>query len=156
MRLTITSTFPYPAERIWAEVQTTRLMLTVIKPLVQFQPLAPPVLPATWEVGEYVGRMALLGLIPFGQHTIRISFPAPQHEGEYQVRDNGSGQVIARWDHLITVRKLDDAHTRYQDDVAVEAGLLTPFVWLYAHLYYRYRHWRWQQLIRADFDYRRF
>jgi hypothetical protein len=156
MRLTMTSTFTYPAERIWAEVQTTRLMLTVIQPLVQFQPAKPPVLPEQWTTGDYTGRMTLLGLIPLGEHMIRISFPVTQHAGEYQVRDHGRGQVIARWDHLITVRKLDAARTHYQDDVEVEAGLLTPLVWLFAQLYYRYRHWRWRQLIRANFDYRRF
>lgn len=156
MRLSIRSIFHCPVERVWTEVQTSQLMLTVIKPLVYFQPIDPPVLPATWREGAYLGRMTLFGLIPLGRHTIRISFPQTAAQREYQMRDHGGGYLIPQWDHLIVVQRLDNTRTLYRDEVDIHAGLLTLLVWLFAHMYYRYRHWRWRQLIRASFDYGRF
>ena len=57
MRLTVTSIFACPVERVRAEVRTTQLMLTVIKPLIHFQPLDSVVLPLVWTAGEYRGRL---------------------------------------------------------------------------------------------------
>ncbi|RIK54188.1 MAG: hypothetical protein DCC57_07105 [Chloroflexi bacterium] len=156
MRFTLATCLPSPAEQVWAEVQTSRLMVTIIKPWVYFAPLDPPVLPAVWTPGAYRGRMSLWGVIPFGEHTIRISFPKIDRPDEYQVLDNGGGQIVARWDHRIIIRRLDHGHTLYVDQVDIAAGWLTPLVWLYAQGYYRYRQRRWRRLIRARFDYSQF
>ena len=77
MRLTVMSIFASPVEQVWAEVQTSRFMLTVIKPPVQFRPLAPSVLPPVWAAGEYRGRMFLLGWIPSGLALCPWLLPVP-------------------------------------------------------------------------------
>ena len=38
--------------------------------------------------------------------------------------------------------------TLYADEIEIRAGLLTVFVWLFAHGFYRYRQMRWQRVIR--------
>ena len=69
------------------------------------------------------------------------------------MRDNGRGDLAKRWDHRITIEGTDQGTTQYTDRVEVEAGLLTPGVWAFAQLFYRYRQARWRRLVRHDFDY---
>jgi hypothetical protein len=98
--------------------------------------------------------MRALGVVPIGEQTIAISFPLQEPaKGRYQLRDDGSGQLVRTWDHLITVEPADSApgqrtpRTRYIDQVDVDAGALTAPVWLWAHLLYRWRQRRWRRLI---------
>ena len=56
------------------------------------------------------------------------------------------------WDHWIEVAP-DGEGTRDTGRVTVEAGLPTPFVALFAHIFYRQR--RWRRLVADGFDYDR-
>jgi hypothetical protein len=55
--------------------------------------------------------------------------------------------VVRRWDHLIRVEPADGGRTRYSDTIEVEAGALTPLVWLFAKLFYRHRQRRWRTIV---------
>jgi len=37
----------------------------------------------------------------------------------------------------------------YTDQIDIQAGILTPPIWLFAHIFYRYRQRRWRHLVRA-------
>ncbi|MBN8607821.1 MAG: hypothetical protein J0L81_12970 [Caulobacterales bacterium] len=39
----------------------------------------------------------------------------------------------------------------YRDRVRVEAGLLTPGVWMFAALFFRWRQMRWRALVKRGF-----
>jgi hypothetical protein len=43
--------------------------------------------------------------------------------------------------------------TLYRDQVTIQAGMFTPFIWLFAQLFYRHRQRRWRQLARTGFNY---
>jgi len=75
-------------------------------PLVAFVPVSPPALPERWEEQKYVGRLRLFGIIPIGRRTINISVPS-RSDSHIELRDNGYGSLIAKWDHLITIRSTD-------------------------------------------------
>ncbi len=45
---------------------------------------------------------------------------------------------MRRWDHWIFVAA-EGGGTRYTDRVNVEAGLLTPFIWRFARVFYGHR-----------------
>lgn len=143
-------------ERAWQEVQTSRLLTYITAPLVVFEPVAPTTLPAVWAEGRYLVRMRLFGRLPFGRQWIVITrprvdtTPGRQH---YELRDNGHGDVIATWDHWIIIRETEDGRTHYTDRVEVRAGLLTPFIWAYASLFYRWRQYRWRRLVARGFVY---
>jgi hypothetical protein len=145
-----------PPERAWQEVQTSRLLTFITAPLVRFVPVNPPALPATWAEQRYLVEMRLFGLIPFGTQWIVITkpvvdtTPGRQH---YELRDNGYGELIATWDHRIIMRETEDRRTHYTDQVEIRAGLLTPFIWAYASLFYRYRQRRWRRLVARSFTY---
>jgi hypothetical protein len=144
-----------PAERVWQEVQTSRLLRYVTQPLLTFQPIEPAALPAVWVEGSYLVRMRLFGFIPLGTQSIVIKHPTvdPAKPGIYRILDDGHGQLIARWHHLITICAMADGRTYYTDRVEVRAGLLTPLIWLSANIFYRYRQSRWRRLVALNFDY---
>jgi len=143
---------PASPERVWREVQRSDLLMYVAAPLIRFQPIDPPSLPEIWSEGRYQVEMRLFGLLPLGRQWIVISHPEAAEAGVFHIRDNGAGGLAKRWDHLISIRPAQEGGTLYTDRVEVEAGLLTPFVALFASLFYAHRQSRWLALAQADFN----
>lgn len=133
-----------------AEATTPRLLEHVASPMVRFRPIDPPSFPETWSEGTYWVGLRILGLIPFGRQAMRISFPATR-EG-FAVRDHGDSTLITRWDHLVTLTPTATG-CRYEDQVSISAGVLTPLVWLFAAVFYLHRQRRWRALARSGFSY---
>jgi len=140
-----------PFEQCVEEVLTSRLLQYVASPLVAFVPVNPPALPERWEEHKYVVRLRLFGFIPFGRQTINISVLS-RSNSHIELRDNGYGSLISKWDHLINIRSANVGCV-YSDRVDVKAGVLTPFVWAFAWLFYRHRQRRWQRLVSSAFKY---
>ena len=130
-------------------VRTTRLLQHIAAPLVRFVPEQelPAEIP---NEGTFRVRMYLFGVIPLGWQAIVVSFP--EHAGGFCLRDNGYSPLISRWDHVITIEPAE-GRTLYRDRVAIEAGALTPLVWLFAQVFYRHRQRRWRELVRRNFRY---
>jgi hypothetical protein len=63
---------------------------------------------------------------------------------EIQTRERDP--LIQIWDHLIAVKPASGGHTRYSDTVAIDAGIFTLPVWLFAHWFYRHRQRRWRRV----------
>jgi hypothetical protein len=56
--------------------------------------------------------------------------------------------------HVQTPRLLEFvAAPLSRDTVEVRAGVLTPFIWLFAQLFYRHRQRRWRALVARRFAY---
>ncbi len=135
---------------VWEHVQTSRLLHYVARGMIRFLPKGKP-FPERWQAGEYRTWMLLLGVIPLGWQAIRIELP-PSSGGKLVVRDNGYGPLIRRWDHWIEISP-EGGGTRYVDRVHIEAGILTPAIWLFARLFYAYRQHRWHRLVSRNFQY---
>ncbi|MGF1456028.1 MAG: hypothetical protein ACFB6R_11730 [Alphaproteobacteria bacterium] len=142
-----------PMERAWDLVRSPVTLTWISAPLLTFRPLEPPRFPERWSAGRHRVSMAFLGVLPLGRQWIDISFPEPGPDhthGTRIVRDNGTGQLVKRWDHWIIMAPTDDGATDYRDRVAIEAGLLTPFIWLFAQGFYRWRQRRWRRIAQGD------
>lgn len=149
MRVDIATYLPCTPALAIANVNSPQLLLHIAKPLVTFVAIEPPQFPVTWTEGTYRVSMRLFGIIPLGKQDIVISHPP----GEvFTLRDNGRSALIKTWDHLITVTA-SGSGTLYRDQVTIEAGLLTPLVWLFALFFYSHRQRRWRQLVSAGFNY---
>jgi hypothetical protein len=153
MKVSVATIFNASADQIWSEVCKSRLLDFVAAPLLVFKPNNGQSLPDIWNEADHRVTMMAFGLLPIGWQIISTSYPASPTAGSRQLRDNGRGASVKRWDHLITVTARDDGRTDYRDDVIVEAGLLTPLVFAYAHFFYRHRQKRWRKLIDAGFNY---
>lgn len=143
-------------ERVWEELQRPALLEYVSAPLVVFDPIEPESFPERWDEDEYRVAMLLFGVLPLGEQEIRISkVRVDDIDGEqfYQLRDDGVGQLVSVWDHLISVRETPDGKTVYTDEIEVDAGALTPLVRLFAALFYRHRQRRWRKVVENDFSY---
>ncbi len=45
------------------------------------------------------------------------------------------------------------SRSRYSDVIDIDAGILTPLVWGFAHLFYHYRQMRWRKLAQQHLSY---
>lgn len=138
-------------DQVWNELIKPRLLQFVAHPILQFTPISPEKFPERWAEGDYVLRMRWSGIVPLGEHVIKISMPTESH-GIRTARDNGHGTLAKRWDHLITVEPEGDG-TRYTDQVDIDAGIMTPLVVAFARRFYLHRQKRWHQLVSCEFDY---
>ena len=156
MKLTISTHLTANAERVWQEAQTTRLFAYVAAPLLTFKPRNAAHWPEHWHPGRYAVQLRLGGCIAFGTQWIVISLAEADPSAAqrcYQLHDQGYSRLISRWDHTITVCELPDGTTHYCDTVDVQAGWLTPLIWLYARLFFSYRQYCWRRLVRRGFRY---
>ncbi|QPH52839.1 SRPBCC family protein [Pontivivens ytuae] len=144
MRVELTCHIDAPPDEVWRLLQRSALLEHIAAPLVVFRPIDGP-FPEHWSPGRYRAWMLLVGVLPMGRQWIDISFP-----DEFTLRDNGAGDLVRRWDHWIFV-EAEGNGTRYTDRVDVEAGLLTPFIWFFARVFYAHRQRRWRALAADGF-----
>lgn len=150
MRLDISTLLRCSLEEATAAVMTPRLLEYIASPLVHFTPVDAGGFPPRWSEGTWRVRLRLLGLLPFGEQAIVISFPEVPRG--LAIRDAGYSALIPVWDHRITLEAVAGG-VCYRDQLEVRAGLLTPLVWLFAQVFYRHRQRRWRRLVAAGFDY---
>ena len=151
MRVHLSTALSAPPEWVAAQLQSTAVFRHIAAPLIQFRPARGKEWPAHWAPGELVLHMQLLGVLPMGPQTVRISIEPPAQAGGWpMLRDNGEGVLMLRWDHRITLQTLPDGRTLYTDDIEVVARhlpwLMTPLSALFAQVFYRHRQRRWRQL----------
>ncbi len=145
MRVRLSTKLPITADEAAALVATPALLNHIAAPLLRFMALDPTVLPEVRAERRYHVRVLLGGVLPLGRQWIDISRHDAQ-DGGFRMRDNGSGDLARRWDHWITITPDNAGGCTYTDDVEVDAGLLTPFVWSFARLFYAHRQRRWRAL----------
>lgn len=146
MRVKVESVLPCNADLAWQELQTSRLLLEVIRPLAAVVAMPGERLPETWKAGEVVRcRCYLLGIVPLGPRKIFFERIDPATR---EIQSRESDALIRHWDHLAAIEPVDPGHCRFRDTIEIDAGLLTPLVWLYAYLFYSHRQRRWQTVAR--------
>ena len=137
-------------ETVWAEVQTARLLQHIAWPLMRFIPVDDAAFESLQPGGRYQVKLRLFGMIPFGTQWIVTSLhEADGSEWPKRLRDDGYSALISKWDHWITVAPDKDGGTRYSDEVEVSAGVLTPFIWAFAQIFYWHRQRRWRGLAKS-------
>ena len=151
MRVHLSTPLNAPPDWVAAQLQSTAVFRHITAPLVRFKRPGGAPWPAHWSPGDLRVQMWLLGLLPMGPQTVRISIEAPvQADGWPTLRDNGEGALMRRWDHRITLQALPDGRTLYTDDIEVVARhlpwLMTPLSAAFAQVFYRHRQRRWRQL----------
>lgn len=151
MRVRLSTPLTCRFEDAVEQVKTPRLLEHVAHPLVRFTPASSTTpLPGQWSESTYWVRLTLFGFIPFGKQAVRITFH--EQPDRFQVRDNGYSRLIRRWDHWVTIEPSGDG-CHYEDCIDVEAGVLTPVIWLFARIFYAHRQARWRKLAASGFQY---
>ena len=145
MLATISSRMPTDLDSIWAELQRSRTLRRISAPVLTFAPLEGHDLPERWEVGiRYPLRLSAFGVVPLGDHVIEI-VRIDRAQGLIESREQG--RLARTWNHRIELRQIGPGTVEYTDEVEIEAGLLTPAVWAFAHAFYRHRQRNWRRLL---------
>lgn len=146
MKACIETILDCPPDRVWSEVQTSRLLLEVMYPVLKFKPLPGAAFPERWQHGNTVlGNGYAFSFIPLGVHTLKFeSIDAARR----RISTRESNYFVRKWDHVISVNRAPGGRTHYSDEIEIDAGLLTPIVWLYANIFYRHRQRRWRRIAR--------
>lgn len=92
---------------------------------------------------EMRGWLLLGGVLPFSRH--RITIERIDHASRTMCSDEGGG-LIRSWRHRITVTPAGPGRCRYEDEIDIEAGVLTPAISAFAAAFYRLRQRRWRRL----------
>lgn len=119
----------------------------VSSPILRFKPQNEGDLAGEWQLNKpYVLQLYLLKFIPLGEHRITL---IKIDKDANRITSQENGKLATVWNHLIAFRETEPGKVHYTDEIEIQAGWLTPAVWLFAYLFYRYRQWRWKKLLRA-------
>ncbi len=144
MQVHVESTLGCSAEAAWRKVKSCETLAQVSRPIVTFRVAGGDGFPPEWSEGSTVRcRTYLFGCVPLGTRKFGIE-RVDEESREIQTRE--CDPLIRRWDHLLRVTPEGDHECRYSDTIDIEAGVLTPLVWLFARLYFRHRHKRWREI----------
>ena len=147
MKVSLSTIIDIAPDVVWSEVQTARLLAHIAWPIMRFVPVGDEPLEHFKPGGRYKVKLKLLGILPFGSQWIVTSVQQP-NTGQWpkRLRDDGYSAMINKWDHWITVAPDASGGTRYSDNVEISAGIITPFIWAFALVFYSHRQWRWRGL----------
>ena len=137
MTVRVQTQLPIPAEKAFELAQKLATFRHVTFPILRVSDLPDRV----EEGNEVSARIYFFGLLPAWWHNLRLVHVRP-----YEIYSNEQGGPVKTWNHRLHFEATSEASCRYTDEVEITAGLLTPFVWLFAQLIYRYRQMRWRAL----------
>ena len=143
MRVQLKLVLDAPPDAVWAALGSPSVLAEVAHPFFSFAPLSPRGLPRVWPEGEHrVAASVLWGSLPVGEQVIDIRY---RERGDVRIVEDRGGPVsgalavVTTWRHRMAVSPGSTGGTLYRDRLDIGAGLLTPFVWLGAWLFWQWR-----------------
>jgi hypothetical protein len=142
MLIKIQSVFPASLNEIFKKLQEVNTLQYIASPYASFVSENPE--NSLWHIGETSNyKLKIFCFIPMGLHTIKvIKF---DKENIYTKEYN---KYVKVWNHKITLKKLDESKTIYEDEVEIKAGIRTIFIYCWAVLFYKHRQKKWVKLLR--------
>ena len=138
-----TSVFPAAEKTVFAKLKELNTLQYIAKPYAAFLPEHGQENIVWEENAVFSFRFKLFGFIPLGTHTINvISFS--ESGGIYTHEHNPHVPI---WNHRIIIEQIDQNKTRYTDEIEIDAGWKTPFVYLWAKAFYAHRQRKWIKLL---------
>lgn len=146
MIITVQTTLDASPDTVWVAAKTSSAFRYVTRGFLGFS--GANRFPAQWREGDTVHtRMWFFHVLPAPWTHHLQAERVDDARREIQSRERGG--FVTTWDHLIRVEAASDGHTWYTDQIDIKAGLFTPLVGLFAHIFYRYRQARWRRLART-------
>ena len=84
----------------------------------------------------FVMQIRPFGIGPVSTHTVNV---IRVDQAAKEIETEEKGQLVNAWNHKVRVETLPENQSLYTDCIHLNAGLLTPFAWLFAVLFYRQR-----------------
>ena len=100
--------------------------------------------PEVFQEGQVIEtKLLFFNLVPGWEHRSRVI--RIDHEN-MEIASQEEGGVVRRWNHRKWIEDKTEWSCLYTDEIDIDAGVLTCFIWMYAHVFYRYRQRRMRQL----------
>lgn len=148
MIATIQTYFDIPADKAWNILKHKATFLYITRGFLGFA--GSKAWPETFSTGQEIRtRLIFFHILPAWKHVLRV---IRMDDRTRELYSNEMGGAIRVWNHLIQIEAESDSRCRYTDQIDIRAGWMTLGVWLYAHVFYRYRQFRWKRLIRRKYD----
>lgn len=139
-----TSIFPVSRKIIFEKLQKLETLQYIAFPYATFTPVHSDD-SLVWKPGKSSSyRFRIGGIIPLGIHTINI-----ERFDVDEVASKESNRFVPVWNHRIYLKDLGKK-TEYTDEVDIDAGWKTLFVWLWAEAFYTHRQKKWARLLKRD------
>jgi hypothetical protein len=148
MIATIRTRLDAPASKVWGLAQKPVTLLFISRGLLAFKGAS--AWPETFREGFSIEtRLFFFHILPAWKHRLRIASIDDNH---LELLSNECGGLIRSWNHLIRIEPIAQQGCDYTDRLEIKAGWITLLVWVYAHLFCRYRQLRWKRLLRDRCD----
>jgi len=132
-------------DELWQKIIEPRSLQFVASPILRFVSAEADDLEGEWRVGSpYRLNLYFLGFIPLGRHTIHL---VKIDKDMNTIVSRESGLIARVWNHTISFWEVSPGVVSYTDEIEIQAGWLTPAIWLFAQLFYRHRQRRWKVLL---------
>ena len=100
--------------------------------------------PEVFQEGQVIEtKLLFFNVVPGWKHRMRVIRIDHQN---MELVSQEEGGVVRRWDHRKWIEAESESSCLYIDEIDIDAGWLTFFIWAYAHFFYRYRQRRMRQL----------
>ena len=134
---------PSSCEKAWRMVLQRDAFIHVTRGMLGFQ--GAEEWPDLFHEGQVIEtRLLFFNLIPGWKHRLRIT---RVDHGKMDLASQEQGGFVRNWEHRKWIEKKGpESSCLYTDEIVIEAGWLTLFVWMFAHVFYRYRQIRMRQL----------
>ena len=100
--------------------------------------------PEVFEEGQVLEtKLLLFNVIPAWKHRLRLI--RVDHEN-IEIASQEDGGFVRRWNHRKWIEDQSERSCMYTDEIDIRAGLLTWFIWAYAHVFCRYRQKRMRRM----------
>jgi hypothetical protein len=133
---------------LWQKIIESRSLQFVASPVLSIVPVDAGTLDGEWQVGRtYPLKLYFMKYIPLGRHTIRL---VKIDKDRNTISSRESGMLAPVWNHSISFQEVAPGIVSYTDEIEIRAGWKTPFIWLFAHVFYRHRQRRWKMLLQKE------
>ena len=141
------------ADSVWNALRSPASMTDLYAPLLTMASADSVPLPPRWNDGATAEvQLMACGVVPGGRQ--RIDIRLRRRGGVRILEDHGaptSGPltVITSWRHRMAVEEIGPGRTLYRDRLDIEAGALTPLLWIGFWAMWRWRGVRMRHLLTA-------
>jgi hypothetical protein len=142
MKAMVRTNLPSSAESVWQALLKRDIFLHVTRGMLGF--MGSDQWPESFHEGlELETRLFFFHLVPGWKHKLRI---IRVDNESFELKSEEGGGMVQKWNHDISVIKRTESSCQYTDEIDIDAGLFTLVIWLYAHVFYRYRQARWRRM----------
>ncbi len=130
----LTHPYSYPARQVWAVATDLDHLETVTAGLLAFRDLPSG---AIYQGQHLTVQVSLFGTLPYQPYEMTV---IEFDQDTMMFRSNEVGAGVKSWRHSLDVIAQGEGHCRIEEQIEIDAGVMTPIFAAWARFMYRKRH----------------